>query len=122
MEETTELAALRKAIADLGEDQWHRRYDERLTKQIVEHARARRAMGAAQKTIADELGVSQATLSRMMRRESKMIPVKVVAHPKARSSSASKTFLVRGPGGVVVEGLSLDDVAVLFARIASCSG
>jgi hypothetical protein len=122
MARTNRLAALQKAIASLGEDKHERRYDERLTKEIVAHARSRQVSGVAQKIIAEELGVSQATLSRMMRRESKLIPVKVVADSKARSSSSSKAFLVRGPGGVVVEGLSLEEVAVLFARIASCSG
>jgi hypothetical protein len=122
MAKTNRLAALRKAIAGLEGTKKQRRYDERLAKEIVAHARVRQAAGAAVRIIAEELGISQPTLSKMLRREAKLIPVKVVADSKARSSRLAREFLVQGPGGVVVEGLSLEEVAVLFSRIASCSG
>jgi hypothetical protein len=122
MARTNRLAALRKAIAALGAEKHRRRYDDRLAKEILAHARGRQVAGAAQSVIAKELGISQPTLSKILRRESKLIPVKVVADSKKRSSRSSREFLVRGPGGVVVEGLSLEEVAVLFSRIASCSG
>ena len=122
MARTNRLAALRKAIAALGGVKHQRRYDERLSKEIVAYARLRQTAGTAQRTIAEELGMSQPTLSKMLCRESKLIPVKLVADSKARTSSRSAAYVVRGPGGVLVEGLSLEDVAVLFARLGSCSG
>ena len=120
MARTNRLAALQKAIAELGEDKNQRRYDERLTKQIVAHARLRQSDGASLRGIGAELGVSPPTLAKMLGRESKLIPVRVVSERTARSSR-SKEYLLRGPGGVVVEGLSLEDIAEILSRMASCS-
>jgi transposase-like protein len=54
------------------------------------------------------------------RRQSALVPVAIVPPGLDEQRRSSLTF--RGPCGTVVEGLSLDEVALLFARLSSCSG
>ncbi len=78
-------------------------------------------------SVAAQLGLPGSTLCRWMRSPRKpkvkgapatLLPVKI-----ADETIVDRRFRVHGPGGIRLEGLSLDDVAALVSKVAlSCSG
>ena len=136
MSMSNEEDALRAAIAALGERTSQRRYGEAMRRRIIGHAVARMAAGHSQATIATSIGIAAPTLSRMLSE------ARTKAGPKGRARPARpgdrsafvavavapeiiderrSCLTVRGPCGTLAEGLSVDDVVLLFTRLASCS-
>jgi hypothetical protein len=132
---TTDERELRAAVEALGEVKTARRYNEALRRRIVRHARARLREGATAKEIAAALDVSVLSLQRFLEQIPELVEVTVVGPVVAPSSATSaargstsvpaartpRIVTVHGPGGLRVDGLSIDEVAVLFQRVASCS-
>jgi len=78
------------------------------------------AQGASYREVAATLGVKFHTLmswrgqeQQRRSRSSALVPVRVAATPVARG------LIVHGPRGLRVEGMSLDELAVLIARLSS---
>jgi hypothetical protein len=130
---------LRSEIARLGPDKYQRRYDEGLRRRIAIHARARRLAGESMARIARSIGTSEPTLMKILRgstgatrparvpprsRRSMLVPVTVKRERPLtpRFAPFDGKFAVRGPGGLLIEGLSVDEVAILISRVAACSG
>ena len=114
---TTEEQALKAAISRLSPYKKARRYPEHLRTQVTEFARRRLTEGASVAGVSKQLDVGEPTLTRFL------------AMPPARTSftqvAIAEPELEReGPvvraGGVVVEGLSVDETARL-PRSLTCS-
>jgi transposase len=110
---------LREEVRRLGKLGPGRRVPRELREALLEYMRGRREQRASLHTIADEVGVSDATLVRWSKpvRENgnaKLLPVQVVRVP----AGGAEGIVVHGPGGVRVEGLDVCAVAELFRRLA----
>lgn len=116
---TTEGLRLREAIAALAPLKSRRRYPVQLRERVVAYARHRLAVGQSRAAVCAELTISEPTLDRFLstpvRNQVGFAPVVV------REASGTETRpVVRGPGGVSVEGLSIEGIAQLLRRLA-CS-
>ena len=71
--------------------------------------------GASYAAIAEMLGVSEQTVVRWRTSstDTEFAPVRVVD-----ASAQTRKLVVHGPGGLRVEGLSLDEVAALLGRLS----
>lgn len=120
----TGLEALRLEIAALAGHKNSRRYPPELRARVAAFARDRRATGASIAAICAELDVGEPTMHRflglvgMPKRKKPVEGFKRVA--LAKPSSEPSRLVLRGPGGVVVEGLSVDEMAQLLKSL-SCS-
>jgi hypothetical protein len=91
-------------------------FPETLRQRVLRYALERWRAGVPVKTVAEEIGVSGATLSYWRSqvtagRHEKLRPVKVVERAPHRA------YTVRGPCGTHVDGLSLDEIAELFRKL-----
>lgn len=106
--------ALRQALARAAEGRGRPRYPEALRQRVVAHVRDRRARGASLRQLADELGVAAPTLVRWAEPRPAFRPVLVEPTPQA----APGHLVMHGPGGLRVEGLTLEQAAELLRRLA----
>lgn len=106
--------ALRQALARAAEGRGRPRYPEALRQRVVTHVRDRRARGASLRQLADELGLAVPTLVRWGGPPPAFRPVLVEPAPRA----APGHLVVHGPGGLRVEGLTLDEAVELVRRLA----
>ena len=118
MEIEKAAAEFRAAVRRAGPRGAGRRYPPALRRMAAEYFRRRRASGAAVEAISRELGVKRHTLvewaaAPQVATAPRFVPVSVVADEPAMSG-----IVVRGPGGVWVEGLDLAGVAELLRRLA----
>lgn len=115
------VASLRKEIAKVRIDSaGRRRYDKKLRKRLVDFARAEQAQGQPIIKIAKELGIREQVLGTWLRSEERPAPIRAVEVVEERPASrpvppsSPRDLRLRLPGGAVVEGLSLADVAQLL--------
>jgi hypothetical protein len=96
------------------------RYTQEQRREAVAYVRERQQQGASSEEAAKELGMSTWTLSRWgsaARRaqeepaRTRLVPVEV---KPARSADRAGALVVHGPGGVRVEGLSIEDAVKLL--------
>lgn len=114
----SEARALRALVAALHPRKTQRRYAGPLRARLAAHIHARVAAGDVLDAIARSLDVSLPTVTKLAGRPaSALVPVRVMSLPPV----PARSLTLRGPCGVVVEGLSLEDVAEMCARLASCS-
>lgn len=136
-----EVDQLRAEIAALGSAKHLRRYPRELRGRIAKHARRRRAGGESQAAIAKSLDMSDPTLARFVADDRNpgrdrrprvrsraqpvraLVPVKVRPEVGARVAGQPKDerVVVRGPSGLVIEGLTISALAELIAGVAACS-
>lgn len=103
---------MRRAIAGLASSKQRRRYPPALRARLVALMRAHPEHGIV--SLAKSLGMAPQTLSRIASENgAPLVPVRVVAAPALRSS-----LVVRGPNGIVVEGLDLDGVVMLIRALS----
>ncbi len=106
-----------------------RRYPTKLRRQIASYARGRLAQGVARATLCEELGVSSPTMIRILSeaetRQGTPGTRKAVAGPPSirpvrivAEAIDGGRLVVRGPGGVVVEGLDLDGVVSVLQGLS----
>src|SRR5258706_9182814 len=105
------VEAIREAISKVG---WRGRgnaYPKEFRVEVVAYARARRAAGIPIESIGDELGMPWRTIRRWMPpvRNKRFRPIEVV--------ETRRDLAVHGPHGLRIEGLDLDGVARLVARL-----
>ncbi len=112
-----ELPILREAIENLGPST-QKRYPKELGQKIERYGRARLAAGASQTAICEELGIGSPTFKRLLVGGNKeSVPLKRVRIDN-RIGAATASLTVRGPNGVVIEGLDLNGVADLLRALA----
>ena len=99
-----------------------RRFSPELRAAIARYAQQRLCEGAKQFVIAEELGVSQTTITRVLRRDHErpvtaLVPVRVqtAACDPVRSQPV---LTVRAPCGLVIEGLDVSGVATLVRALS----
>lgn len=115
---TNEAARLRSEIHGLADVKQRRRYPLQLRGRVVQYARARIADGASAAVVSKELDIGAPTLARFLSAARARSPF---AELRLREPErGSDGLVVRGPCGVRVEGMSVDDVALLLQRLA-CS-
>ena len=119
-----EAAAIRKAIAALpGRRGRGSPYPDELRQRVVTYYRARRKQGAAMSTIASEVGIIWQTIDRWVSSEVPVGLMKSAGFERLEivdtpAPIANGRFVVRGPGGVCIEGLDIDSLAELIRRLS----
>jgi len=118
---------IRAAVAALTAGA-QRRYPVQLQAQIAEYARERMEAGAARAQVVKEIGVSDPTLSRLLgakgrrRRPQRSVFRPVIVDPGAERAAGAAihatSLVVRGPGGIVIEGLDVAGVAALIRALS----
>lgn len=111
-----QLRRLRAEVERIGGRGTGRRYSPSLKARICGYARRQREAGESIGRIAAQIGISEPTLTAWLRTAPSMLPV--VVRP---SAATAPTLRVLGPGGLVIEGLDLDQLAALIAKVAACS-
>jgi hypothetical protein len=117
MESTRE--ELQRALATIERRGRGRPYPRPLLEQLLAYTVARRRQGATLLTIGQELGMSWRTLSRWVSERALSVPRETAAafHPVQIASRPRSEVIVRGPHGIVIEGLDVDGVAELVKRL-----
>ena len=115
---TTEGKRLRAEILALSSTKQARRFGASLRRRVTAHARQRIAAGVSLEGICEELDISAPTLGRFLSARCVTKPgfveVAVAESPRAGD------LVLRGPCGVIVEGLSLAEIGQLLRSLA-CS-
>jgi hypothetical protein len=122
---TSEFEEIRQQIANLARAKNARRYPQALQARITAHARMRMAAGMSVGAVCRELDVGEPTMNRFLgqRRPSEVgraafKRVRVVM--RSAPETEGRTYVMRGPCGTCIEGLSVDEVTELLRRL-SCS-
>ncbi|MHB0968705.1 MAG: transposase [Thermoanaerobaculia bacterium] len=110
----SEVTRLRRELARQSRRRERRRYPAALRNEAVGYARARRTEGATHVEIAGELGVQVRTLCNWMRGRGAFRAVEIVERPAALNTPA---WVVTTPRGLRVDGLDLETLAALIARV-----
>jgi hypothetical protein len=113
-----EREELKQELEKLGPRGRGRPYPKLLLGKLLSYTVARRRQGAKVAEVAAELGMKFQTLSRWIgeqRPTKRFERVEVIA---PRVESKTRALIVRGPGGICVEGLDLDGVIELMRRVA----
>ena len=108
-----DVPTIRRAIAALSPSKTQRRYPEALSRRIA--ALARSHPGRDPSSLARRLDMAPQTLARIVASAPPVVvPVRVVGERAA----ACEGVVVRGPRGVVVEGLDVAGVAELLRALS----
>lgn len=131
MELKGQAEKLKKQVEERREKGTRRQFDESFRAEVVGYVRARQAEGGTQEEAAREVGLSAWTLSRWGR-GSQSGPVRRGRPPRQRLEGGSGGFhpvevksearsqgalVMYGPGGVRVEGLSVQQVAQVLKEL-----
>jgi predicted transcriptional regulator len=112
----SEREELRQVLAKLGPRGRGKRYPKDLLTRLAAYGRARREQGATMFEIGSELGVTHRVVERWLREAGKMKRfrrVQIIGElPKQRVT-------VRGPHGLVVEGLDIAALADLLRKLGA---
>jgi transposase-like protein len=107
-----ELTSVRRAIASLANKKHRRRYPAALRARLIALVRAHTERSMP--SLARALDMAPQTLERITAgARAPLVPVRVVAEPRANSA-----LVVRGPRGIVVEGLDVVGVAELIRALS----
>lgn len=91
-------------------------FDKHLREKLLACAEQRWREGATTRQVAEELGMSEATVAYWRsRRGSTLQPVQILADEAAEPE---RRFRLLGPCGTVLEGVTLSEVAELWRRLA----
>ncbi len=113
---TTRQDQIRRAVAKLARG-GKRRYPARLRRRIADYARNQIESDVSLTQVSSDLGVGHPTLIRLLEEAPpRMRRVRVTASTRVTDSSA--ILVVRGPGGIVIEGLDVDGAAALLRALA----
>ena len=116
-------AQIRRSISSLARGR-QRRYSTKQRRMIGAYARERIAGGSSRAQISKEIGVSDPTLVRLLEQDNaasgRLRPVRIVEEPGpiAEAGSAMTTPVVRGPAGIVIEGLDIASIAALVRALS----
>ena len=94
-----------------------RRYPARLRSRIADYSHERIKAGAALSRVSSELGVSHPTLVRIL--DEKPAPMRRVRVARLEATKKEpRELVVRGPGGLVIEGLDVEGAAALVRALS----
>jgi hypothetical protein len=120
-----EAAAIRAEVGALvGRRNRGNPYPEELRRRAIEYFRARRKQRISPAKISVELGIGIPTLrSWTTPKKTRIVGMDSVGFERVEivNESASSTngrFVVRGPGGLCIEGLDIDNLAELIRRLS----
>ena len=124
----TEGEALRREIVGLSQHKNSRRYSAELRGRVVAWAQQRLHEGGSTNAVCRDLDVGEPTLRKFLGGATGVVAKSVgfarvqVAPSKRKPAVAAvpRGLVLRGPRGVIVEGLSLEELARLLQRL-SCS-
>ncbi len=105
---------LYRAVKRAGRRGPGRRFPDELREKLIKYLGARRNAGGRLREIAQEVGVNWRTVARWLKPSAaieRFCPVEVVVPPPVHRA------VVRGPHGIVVEGLDLGAIAELIRRL-----
>jgi transposase len=117
-----EAREIRREVAELGARGRGSRYPNELKERIAAYVRARRAQGATQQAVAEELEIPWVTLSRWSQPRSRqpevrgLVPVHLGAVPVRSDADAGLSLVC--PGGFRLEGLSLETAVEVLRRLS----
>jgi len=107
-----DIATVRRAIAELARTKYVRRYPPALRARLAALAGAHPEQSVA--SLAKALDMAPQTLERIVAEgRAPVLPVRVVSE-----QSKVSTIVVRGPHGIVVEGLDVNELAELIRRLS----
>lgn len=109
---------LRRSIQSLATSKQARRYPSDLRSRIASYARGQLAAGGSLLAIGSELDVAPQTLERFLGEGDEgaaFLRVQVVDDEQGESE---RRAVVRGPGGVVIEGLGVEEIALLLRALS----
>jgi len=107
-----DLSSLRDAIAGLAQSKNSRRYPAELRARLVGLVDAHPERSVA--SLASDLDMPAQTLSRIVSdARPAMVPVRIATSPTQNSP-----IVIRGPGGIVVEGLDVSGLAELIRALS----
>ena len=107
-----QITSLRRMIASLARNRYKRRYPPALRARLVAFVKAHPDQSMT--TLATTLGMARQTLEKIAAEpRTAIVPVKVRADPKASSA-----LIIRGPRGIVVEGLDVAGAVELIRALS----
>lgn len=109
-----DITSTRRAIGQLAKSKHLRRYPGALRARLAALLAAHPEHSTA--SLARELDMAPATLQRIVAVVAPLVPVQLVS--TKRRSQPSSALIVRGPAGLVVEGLDLSGVAELIRALS----
>lgn len=105
-----------KALVEADRGEGKGRFDDTLRERLLSYAEQRWREGATTREVADELGMSQATVAYWRaRRSPELRPVQVVAE---HTLEPEKRFRLSGPCGTALEDVTLGEVAELWRKLS----
>lgn len=107
-------AEIRREIESTRDGRGFARPKAELKKQILTVVEERRRAGETMEQIAAELGLAKSSLDRW-RRQASAGRRKRLVRVKVRDTSSA--LVLRGPCGLTIEGLGIDDLAELVRRL-----
>ena len=93
-------------------------FDPELRERLIAYAKRRWAEGATMQDVADELGVSGHTVSYWRAQRREMPALRRVQIISERPLDVERRVTLRGPAGTAIDGLSFDEVAELWMKLA----
>ena len=108
---------IRRAVAKLARG-GKRRYPARLRRRIADYARNQIETDVSLTQVSSDLGVGHPTLIRLLEEAPPRMRRVRVAAPSRVTADSSAALVVRGPGGIVIEGLDVDGAAALLRALA----
>lgn len=114
-----EAATLRHALRSAHREGVGRAYPKTLRERVVAYVRKTASAGRSRADVADALGLSLATIARWAQPTAPAAPAfrPVVVAPELARAVVSGGVAVVLPGGVRVEGLSVEQAAELCRRL-----
>jgi hypothetical protein len=120
MKRKQEAQAIRAELAQLEHRGRGRAYPEALRKRMIAYVEARRTEGASTRVAGDEIGMDWRTLLRWAPCSTSAGFERVVVRGDAPSDALASParLVVHAPGGLRIEGLSLEALAELVRKLA----
>ena len=116
-----EAQALRAAVAKKQREVGRGPFAPELRARLIAHVKQRCAGGESVGKIARSLGLSEQTVwtwqKPLRRKGSGSTKLRQVAIAVVEPQAAGRPLIVRGPSGLVVEGVTLDELVALWRRL-----
>lgn len=117
-----ETKALRAAVEQKQREQGRGPFEAELKEQLIAHVKRRYAGGESVGKIARSLGLSEQTVwswrKQFHAKKSGSAKLRQVAIALVEPQTEKRQLVVRGPAGLTVEGVTLDELVELWRRLA----
>jgi len=116
-----ETQALRAAVAKKQREVGRGPFEAELRQRLIAHVKARCAAGESVGRIARSLGLSEQTVwswqKQVRRKRGGETKLRQVAIAVVEPQTSRRTLSVRGPSGLVIEGVTLEELVALWRRL-----